>query len=64
LLLSGIERRVLAIALPDTGPAKKDFGHNFISVRMKIATLRLKKWSEREDSNLRPPRPERGALPG
>lgn len=22
------------------------------------------KWSEREDSNLRPPRPERGALPG
>ena len=24
----------------------------------------FEKWSGREDSNLRPPRPERGALPG
>jgi hypothetical protein len=24
----------------------------------------LKKWSEWQDLNLRPPRPERGALPG
>ena len=24
----------------------------------------MEKWSGREDSNLRPPRPERGALPG
>ncbi len=29
-----------------------------------IAPKPLKCWSEREDSNLRPPRPERGALPG
>jgi hypothetical protein len=31
---------------------------------VRLSANPLKRWSEREDSNLRPPRPERGALPG
>jgi hypothetical protein len=58
----GASRGSIGTALGN-GPPRHFVAH-FAAKSGKHKTKCLKKWSERQDSNLRPLRPERSALPG